>query len=165
MLPSFRVTPLNGDGLGSCHDPGPLDGVPPRPQNDFAAFESLYNDPPLARESNNDGLSINNDASHAEPEEVKTPWTFPFLSSEQFHDYQASRPVDTLWNMPMMVFLTYDLAYNITHLNFAYLHDDGPCFIAAFALWVASMVAFVATRWARSVVASHDAARYGFTAL
>ena len=151
MLPSFRIAPLNlGDGPPS----------EPHPQNDFAAFETLYNGPPLARESNNDHMSIHD--SQSQPAEVKTTtsWTFPFLLNEQFHEYKVSRPIDTLWSLPMMVFLVYDIVYNITHLNFGYLQQDGPYFIAAFALWLASMIAFVATRWARSIVASHDATRY-----
>lgn len=151
MLPSFRVAPLNvGEGPTSEQ----------HPQNDFVAFESLYNGPPLTRESNNEHMSING-SQKSQPAEVKTVMlAFPFLLTDQLHEYKASRPIDTLWSLPMMVFLVYDIVYNITHLNFGYLQQDGPYFIAAFALWLASMVAFVATRWARSIVTSHDATRY-----
>ena len=155
MLPSFRVVPMDLE-LGRPT----VVGVEQRPQqNDFAAFESLYHGPPLVRESNNEQSNNNSQTL----EEVKTRWTFPFLLAEQLHGYKTSRPIDTLWSMPMMVFLVYDIVYNITHLNFGYLSQDGPFFVAAFALWLASIVAFVATRWARSIITSHDITRYRFT--
>ena len=100
----------------------PLDPSRPpeqrRSQKDFAAFESLYHGPPLVMESNNEPPSNNNSQNN---DAVESTWTFPYLLAEQLHEYKATRPIDTLWSMPMIVFLVYDVVYNITHLNFGYL--------------------------------------------
>ena len=76
-------------------------------------------------------------------------WGFPFFYDDALgKEYMTSR--DTIsFRVGTLIFITYDVVFNITHMNFRYLDADGECFVAAFVFWVASMVAFLATVWAR----------------
>ena len=76
---------------------------------------------------------------------------FPFFSDNLYVQYAKSRPT-SLYAVPVMVFAVYDIAFNVTHLNFAHVEDDGPFFAAALALWITSIAAFLTSCAARLVL-------------